>query len=141
MSQRWLWGSLGIPAGGGDGGAVVASKWDVGAWSVRQAGSINTSNARRVSPSRTFVEPHNSACNRRADRLESLGSNQFNHQSNPVNMSDYEDEMDVDAPAADTSIVFSGDAKKGKRSAANLPVEAEDSLPWQVAYRIESKPG
>jgi replication factor C subunit 3/5 len=45
-------------------------------------------------------------------------------------MSDYEDEMDVDAPAADTSIVFGGDTKKGKRSAANLPVEAEDSLPW-----------
>jgi replication factor C subunit 3/5 len=45
-------------------------------------------------------------------------------------MSDYEDEMDVDAPAADTAIVFGGDTKKGKRSAANLPVEAEDSLPW-----------
>lgn len=42
------WG-LGISAGGGDGGAVVASRWDVGAWSVRQTGSINTSNARRVS--------------------------------------------------------------------------------------------
>lgn len=45
-------------------------------------------------------------------------------------MSDYEDEMDVDAPVADTSITFGGDQKKGKRSAANLPVEAEDSLPW-----------
>ncbi|KAF2446448.1 P-loop containing nucleoside triphosphate hydrolase protein [Karstenula rhodostoma CBS 690.94] len=53
-------------------------------------------------------------------------------------MSDYEDEMDVDAPAADTSIVFSGDAKKGKRSAANLPVEAEDSLPWVEKYRPSS---
>ena len=51
-------------------------------------------------------------------------------------MSDYEDEMDVDAdtdafPIRD-SITFSSDNKnaKGKRSAANLPVEAEDSLPW-----------
>jgi replication factor C subunit 3/5 len=45
-------------------------------------------------------------------------------------MSDFEDEMDVDAPVADTSITFGADTKKGKRSAANLPVEAEDSLPW-----------
>ena len=45
-------------------------------------------------------------------------------------MSDIEDEMDVDAPAVDNSISFGGDQKKGKRSAANLPVEAEDSLPW-----------
>jgi replication factor C subunit 3/5 len=48
-------------------------------------------------------------------------------------MSDYEDEMDVDAaPIVDDSISFGGDPKKGKRSAANLPVEAEDSLPWYV---------
>lgn len=46
-------------------------------------------------------------------------------------MSDYEDEMDVDVPAPSKDIVFSSDnAAKGKRSAANLPVEAEDSLPW-----------
>lgn len=47
-------------------------------------------------------------------------------------MSDIEDEMDIDAPVADNSISFGGDTKKGKRSAANLPVEAEDSLPWSV---------
>lgn len=47
-------------------------------------------------------------------------------------MSDIEDEMDFDAPNADTSVSFGGDTKKGKRSAANLPVEAEDSLPWFV---------
>ena len=47
-------------------------------------------------------------------------------------MSDIEDEMDIDAPVADSSISFGGDTKKGKRSAANLPVEAEDSLPWSV---------
>lgn len=47
-------------------------------------------------------------------------------------MSDYEDEMDVDAPPVKDSIMFNSDNTntKGKRSAANLPVEAEDSLPW-----------
>jgi hypothetical protein len=45
-------------------------------------------------------------------------------------MSDFEDEMDVDVPAARDSVIFSSDASKGKRSAANLPVEAEDTLPW-----------
>ena len=46
-------------------------------------------------------------------------------------MSDFEDEMDVDVPVS-KDITFSSEATKGKRSAANLPVEAEDSLPWQV---------
>lgn len=46
-------------------------------------------------------------------------------------MSEYGDEMDVDVPAPANDITFSSDnAAKGKRSAANLPVEAEDSLPW-----------
>jgi replication factor C subunit 3/5 len=45
-------------------------------------------------------------------------------------MSDFEDEMDVDAPVADRSIKFGGEASKGKQSKANLPVEAEDTLPW-----------
>ncbi|KAF2654771.1 P-loop containing nucleoside triphosphate hydrolase protein [Lophiostoma macrostomum CBS 122681] len=53
-------------------------------------------------------------------------------------MSDFEDEMDVDAPVADSSIKFSGEGSKGKRSAANLPVEAEDSLPWVEKYRPNS---
>lgn len=35
------------------------------------------------------------------------------------------DEMDVDVPP-----IASANEPKGKRSAANLPVEAEDSLPW-----------
>lgn len=49
-----------------------------------------------------------------------------------LRMSDYEDEMDVDAPPAKEAILFSSENTnaKGKRSAANLPVEAEDSLPW-----------
>lgn len=46
-------------------------------------------------------------------------------------MSDFEDEMDIDVPPKD--ITFSSDnTAKGKRSAANLPVEAEDSLPWSA---------
>ena len=47
-------------------------------------------------------------------------------------MSDYEDEMDVDDAPTKESFMFSSDNTnvKGKRSAANLPVEAEDSLPW-----------
>ena len=62
-------------------------------------------------------------------------------------MSDYEDEMDVDAPSS--KVVFSSDntGAKGKRSAANLPVEAEDSLPWcgmaemKVARLLTSRQG
>jgi hypothetical protein len=53
-------------------------------------------------------------------------------------MSDFEDEMDVDAPVADSSVTFGGDQKKGKRSAANLPVEAEDSLPWCVVLHTSA---
>lgn len=49
-------------------------------------------------------------------------------------MSDFEDEMDIDVPVS-KDITFSSDAKQGKRSAANLPVEAEDSLPWVEKYR------
>lgn len=49
-------------------------------------------------------------------------------------MSDFEDDMDVeyDAPVARDIVMFSSDNTntKGKRSAANLPVEAEDTLPW-----------
>jgi replication factor C subunit 3/5 len=51
-------------------------------------------------------------------------------------MSDFEDDidMDVDGDGAKTKgdIQFSSDntSSKGKRSAANLPVEAEDTLPW-----------
>ncbi|KAB2573566.1 putative replication factor c subunit 3 protein [Lasiodiplodia theobromae] len=52
-------------------------------------------------------------------------------------MSDFEgDEMDVDAPAIEFSA--SNMAAKGKRSAANLPVEAEDTLPWVEKYRPDT---
>ncbi|KAI9774811.1 MAG: hypothetical protein M1840_000027 [Geoglossum simile] len=52
-------------------------------------------------------------------------------------MSDIEDDMDIDEPAVKSSVMFSSEnmAEKGKRSAANLPVEAEDSLPWVEKYR------
>ncbi|KAI3397056.1 hypothetical protein diail_11292 [Diaporthe ilicicola] len=51
-------------------------------------------------------------------------------------MSDFEDEMDIDVPALSKDVTFSSDnTAKGKRSAANLPVEAEDSLPWVEKYR------
>lgn len=43
-------------------------------------------------------------------------------------MSDYEDEMDVDAPK---DVQFSSDNASGKkRNVADLPVEAQDNLPW-----------
>ncbi len=52
-------------------------------------------------------------------------------------MSDYEDEMDIDGPAPgvkNDEIIFSADNlsghAKGKRIAVDLPVEAEDNLPW-----------
>jgi replication factor C subunit 3/5 len=47
-------------------------------------------------------------------------------------MSDYEDDMDVDAPDVGNMMFSSEINSKGKRSAANLPVEAEDTLPWFV---------
>ncbi|KAI1826812.1 P-loop containing nucleoside triphosphate hydrolase protein [Xylaria intraflava] len=50
-------------------------------------------------------------------------------------MSDFEDEMDVDGPQSNDIIFSSDNTAKGKRSAANLPVEAEDSLPWVEKYR------
>ncbi|KAI0198832.1 P-loop containing nucleoside triphosphate hydrolase protein [Astrocystis sublimbata] len=50
-------------------------------------------------------------------------------------MSDFEDEMDVDGPPSNNIVFSSDNTAKGKRSAANLPVEAEDSLPWVEKYR------
>lgn len=43
-------------------------------------------------------------------------------------MSDYEDEMDVDAPS---KVQFTSDNASGKkRTAADLPISALDNLPW-----------
>ena len=48
-------------------------------------------------------------------------------------MSDFED-MDVDAPSKD--VQFSSDNASGKkRTAADLPVEAQDNLPWYIYQR------
>lgn len=50
-------------------------------------------------------------------------------------MSDFEDEMDLDVTKSkDKSIQFSSDntALKGKRIVADLPIEAEDNLPWYI---------
>ncbi|KAJ5908697.1 hypothetical protein N7495_001379 [Penicillium taxi] len=52
-------------------------------------------------------------------------------------MSDYEDEMDVDAPSND--VQFSSENANGKkRTAADLPVEALDNLPWVEKYRPDT---
>jgi replication factor C subunit 3/5 len=49
-------------------------------------------------------------------------------------MSDYEDEMDVDAPSKD--VQFSSENASGKkRTAADLPVQAQDNLPWYGMFR------
>jgi len=48
-------------------------------------------------------------------------------------MSDYEDDMDLDAPPSKNQEIQFGlgnIAAKGKRIVADLPVEAEDNLPW-----------
>lgn len=54
-------------------------------------------------------------------------------------MSDIDDEMDIDVPVSKDVTFSSENTAKGKRSAANLPVEAEDSLPWS-ANPILAKP-
>lgn len=45
-------------------------------------------------------------------------------------MSDYDDEMDVDAPSRD--VQFGSESAGKKRTAADLPVEAQDNLPWSA---------
>ena len=50
-------------------------------------------------------------------------------------MSDFEDDMDVDAPTVHDTVMFSSD------NTTNLPVEAEDSLPWYALTAfISSEP-
>nr|POE65166.1 replication factor c subunit 3 [Quercus suber] len=56
-------------------------------------------------------------------------------------MSDYDDDVDMDdvpKPTADIQFSSNNTNAKGKRSAANLPVEAEDTLPWVEKYRPNS---
>ncbi|WEW56258.1 Subunit of heteropentameric Replication factor C (RF-C) [Emydomyces testavorans] len=53
-------------------------------------------------------------------------------------MSDVEDDMDIDIPPPKHSITFSSEDVKGKRIQADLPVEAEDNLPWVEKYRPDT---
>jgi replication factor C subunit 3/5 len=47
-------------------------------------------------------------------------------------MSDYEDEMDIDAPS---KVQFTSDNASGKkRTAADLPIAAQDNLPWYARH-------
>jgi replication factor C subunit 3/5 len=49
-------------------------------------------------------------------------------------MSDFGDDMEVDEDAPQNVIQFSSEntAAKGKRIVADLPIAAEDNLPWYV---------
>ena len=76
---------------------------------------------------------------RRTTRLSD--QDHYNTQTIGDTMSDYEDDIDMeDAPRATSEVLFSAanTDSKGKRSAANLPVEAEDTLPWVEKYRPAS---
>ncbi|CRG92373.1 Replication factor C subunit 3 [Talaromyces islandicus] len=55
-------------------------------------------------------------------------------------MSDYEDEMDVDSSAKGAAMQFSSNNtnSKGKKIVADLPIGAEDNLPWVEKYRPSS---
>ncbi|KAG5298706.1 activator 1 subunit 3 [Histoplasma capsulatum G186AR] len=55
-------------------------------------------------------------------------------------MSDFDGEMDVDDPPSKNAAQFSSDNTngRGKRIAADLPIEAEDVLPWVEKYRPNS---
>ncbi|EFR01077.1 replication factor C protein subunit 3 [Nannizzia gypsea CBS 118893] len=55
-------------------------------------------------------------------------------------MSDYEDDMDIDAPPARDTAAFTADPTdvKGKRIVADLPIEAGDNLPWVEKYRPDT---
>lgn len=55
-------------------------------------------------------------------------------------MSDFEDAMDVDAPSKE--VQFGSDNASGKkRMAADLPVAAQDNLPWYVLALCRSWSG
>lgn len=56
-------------------------------------------------------------------------------------MSDYEDDVDMDS-TAQAAMKFSSDNTntKGKKIVADLPVGAEDNLPWYVDQIIAQVP-
>lgn len=55
-------------------------------------------------------------------------------------MSDYDDDVDMDS-TAQTAMKFSSDNTntKGKKIVADLPIGAEDNLPWYVTTLITPK--
>ncbi|KAH8697800.1 putative DNA replication factor C subunit Rfc3 [Talaromyces proteolyticus] len=55
-------------------------------------------------------------------------------------MSDFEDEMDIDSSAKGAAMQFSSNNtnSKGKKLVADLPIGAEDNLPWVEKYRPSS---
>lgn len=55
-------------------------------------------------------------------------------------MSDFDGEMDVDDPPSKNAAQFSSDNTngRGKRIAADLPIEAEDVLPWYYCLWVLS---
>jgi replication factor C subunit 3/5 len=114
--------------------------FDVPAWlrHVSAAGfcrrSSDTAGAGRV-PNRVLLRNVESGFDH-----TSKHHNQPNLATSTAIMSDYEDDMDVDVPREDIAVQFSSSntGNKGKRSAANLPVEIEDNLPWVEKYRPNS---
>ncbi|OQE23934.1 hypothetical protein PENSTE_c008G01513 [Penicillium steckii] len=60
------------------------------------------------------------------------------HSHISLTMSDIEDGMDVDVPSKEIQFSSSDNANGKKRTAADLPVEAQDNLPWVEKYRPNS---
>ena len=56
--------------------------------------------------------------------------------SRQIKMSDYEDDMDIDGLPLKESVQFGSlnAATKQKRIVADLPIEAEDNLPWYANH-------
>ena len=104
--------------------------------SVERVSSVSSS---RTSPTRSHAAicPHRTA----PDYRTQAKSFPLSSSTLTAIMSDYEDnDIDMeDAPKAPADIqFFSANTNKGKRSAANLPVEIEDNLPWVEKYRPAS---
>lgn len=97
---------------------LMSAAESVGAWDVRHI------YPHRLRALRVFLD-----INYPPSLLFSSPTNYSPSQS--TTMSDYEDEMDVDAPPS-KDIQFSSDKSSGKtkRLTADLPVEAADNLPW-----------
>lgn len=58
------------------------------------------------------------------------------HSHISLTMSDIEDGMDVDVPSKEIQFSSSDNANGKKRTAADLPVEAQDNLPWYGYFSL-----